>query len=110
MTRAPNLRLVVGGKLRCLRGRAGMTLDQVAAAMGSHRPVVARLEGGQAAAETGHDVDSILRYCAAVGADPREVFAEVDRALGLDHHEPVTVATATYRYVVAGSPERRGVG
>lgn len=74
----PRLRLLVGAKLRLLRARAGLTLAEIARRMGSHRPIVGRLESGL------HDpaLETIGRYCAALGVDPRVVLAEVDLALG----------------------------
>ena len=76
---AVDLGLVVGGKLRSLRGRAGMTLEEVAVQMGSYRPIVGRLEAGRHL----QDLEQIAAFCDAVGADVREVLAEVDRALEL---------------------------
>ena len=75
-----DLALVVGGKLRVLRGRAGMSLEEVAVIMRSHRPIVGRLEAGRHL----QDLDQIEAFCEAVGADIREVLEEVDRALGLE--------------------------
>lgn len=60
----------VGAVLRALRTRAGMTQLDVSKATGIGRAIVARLEAGRHL----QTLDSIERYCTAVGASVREVF------------------------------------
>lgn len=55
-----------------------MTLDQVAAAMGSHRPIVGRLEAGRCL----QTLDSLSRYARATGGDLWQVFAVADAWYG----------------------------
>lgn len=65
---------VVGARLRELRIDAELTTEQVAQLMGSHRPIVSRLENGK------HDPDlnSISRYARALGLDLADVLVCLD--------------------------------
>lgn len=76
-TYIPDLDEAVGRLLRLWRWNAAMTLDQVAAAMGSHRPIVGRLESGLHSPS----IPSIVRFAKATGADVRQVFDLVDAFL-----------------------------
>lgn len=70
--------IAVGRRLRELRQRAGMSLAEVARGMGSHRPIVGRLESGRHVPE----IATLRRFCSVVGAPLCEVTQVVDELLG----------------------------
>lgn len=60
----------IGIRLKRLRMRAGLRQRDVAERMASHRPIVCRIESGR----TILTIETIGRYCNAVGAQLFEVF------------------------------------
>lgn len=71
------LSIAVGSCLRGARLAAGLTCAEVAAALGSHRPVVGRVERGL----HGHDVLLLARHAAAVGVTLADIGRVVDDVL-----------------------------
>lgn len=64
----------VGARLRELRRDAEITQREVAARMGTHRPVVTRLESGKHLPR----LDEVARYGAALGLDLATVLVCLD--------------------------------
>jgi transcriptional regulator with XRE-family HTH domain len=63
-------RVLVGAKLRGLRQARGLSLDQVAQAVGVNKSFVSKLERDAVAPSIG----TLLRYCDAVGIRPGSLF------------------------------------
>ena len=74
----PDLAAAIGALMRLWRWTAAMTLEQVAVATGSHRPVIGRLESGRHTPS----IESLMRYAKATGDDVLGVFALVDAWYG----------------------------
>lgn len=66
-------------RLRELRVRAGLKQADVARKSGIARPNVVRLETGRHHVPS---VESVVRYCRAIGAQPSEVFSVLDEVSG----------------------------
>jgi transcriptional regulator with XRE-family HTH domain len=90
--------VAAGKELRRLRKRAGLTLRQVAAAVGSHHPIIARTEGG-------HHMPSLevcARQAAVCGGSLFDVLDAVDYALGFTRPRHVSArARGSVRPAVA---------
>ena len=80
IVRDPTLATAVGSLQRLWRWQACMTLAQVAEAMGSHRPIVGRLESGKFL----QSLDSVVRYSRATGGDVLQVLALADAWHGFE--------------------------
>lgn len=77
---AARIAIAVGAKLRELRHRRGLSQEQLAHLMESHRPIVGRIERGTHIAT----METISRFIVATGgqrAELLEVFAAVDTLL-----------------------------
>lgn len=76
-----NIGVVIGARMRELRKEAGLTLEEVARRMETHRPIVGRLELGI------HDqgIGSIVLYARAIGKRPTSITNVLDRT------EPSTI-------------------
>lgn len=70
-----NIALAIGARMRELRKEAGLTLEEVARRMETHRPIVGRLERGI------HDqgIGSIVLYARAIGKPPTSITSVLDR-------------------------------
>jgi transcriptional regulator with XRE-family HTH domain len=64
----------VGARLRELRRDAELTQEQIARAIGSHRPIIGRIERGKHVLS----VDVLQRYARALDLDVATVLAPVD--------------------------------
>jgi DNA-binding XRE family transcriptional regulator len=73
------LRRTISGELRRLRREAGLSQGELAKLIGSHRPIVARIENGHHVAS----LDTCDRIARACGSDIEQVAFVVDVALGL---------------------------
>ncbi len=82
--RPPTLATAVGSLLRLWRQQACMTQDQVAGAMGSHRPIIGRLENGTRLP----NLHTVVRYSRATGGDVRQMLALVDNWHGFKGPDP----------------------
>jgi transcriptional regulator with XRE-family HTH domain len=70
-------RLLVGARLRALRQARGLSLDQVARAIGVNKSFISKLEHDSVAPS----VATLLRYCDAVGIRPGTLFDPPPTAL-----------------------------
>lgn len=71
---------IVGARMRELRLGAGLTLAEVARRMGTHRPIVGRLERGL------HDqsIGAIVLYARALGVQPTTITSVLDQLSTLE--------------------------
>jgi DNA-binding XRE family transcriptional regulator len=79
MTPADRIALAAGAQLRRMRVAAGLSQRQVAVFIGTHRPIIYRLERG-AHMPT---FETCQLYAAVTGGRLADVFTAVDQALGL---------------------------
>ena len=72
----------LGGALRILRNRAGLTQDELAARADISAPYLSRVEGGW------RDIrwSTLTRLLSALGADLRQLADVVDRNAHGEHH------------------------
>jgi transcriptional regulator with XRE-family HTH domain len=71
--------LAVGGELRRLRQRAGLSQAQVAVYIESHRPIIARIESGRHVPT----LETCELFVAVCGGSLVDVGRAIDRAVGL---------------------------
>lgn len=64
--RAQTLGELVGAQLRWLREEQGLSQEELARRIGSHRPIISRIERG----EHGLSLESVCRIAAGLGVDP----------------------------------------
>lgn len=80
MTPTERIALAVGAELRRMRLAAGLSQQQVAVLIDSHRPIVCRIERGMHMPT----FETCELFAAVTGGDLRDVLAAVDRVVGLD--------------------------
>lgn len=66
--------IAIGARLRALRVARGMSRAALAEAMGSHPPIVSRIEHGRHAAQ----IETVRRYCAAIDVPPAAALQVLD--------------------------------
>lgn len=64
----------IGGYIKDLRQKAKMTQSELAARVGTHRPLVARIEAGQHVPT----IETIVLYARALGVEPSRILALAD--------------------------------
>jgi len=72
------IRTATGRELRRLRHRAGLTAAELADLLGSHRPIISRIERGTHTTK----VDTAARFARACGGGLGHVLLAIDLELG----------------------------
>ena len=64
----------LGTRIRFMRQKSGMTQGDFARKLGTHRPIVCRIEAGK------HEpsILTIVEYAAALGVQPSDIFSALD--------------------------------